>query len=334
MRSEQSCVVTVVRPYITPPTVYACTTLHHITYLLPIHTTHSVPSSPSPTLRLRMVRLRSGYTYEPHPPGTSTGVRIALAGPMGSGKTYVAEWLQRRYPSLHCKRIAFGDEVKDIVQRLWNPPKKDRARLVEFATGVRAMDPNVWINRMLATTEASPDANWICDDLRQSNEIHALRERGWLLVRILVPDEIRRERLVAKYPHDHDEHEAYAQHPTEQEVLRATPNLFACTIDTSSDRVWMDMLEKIMWERYGLRPTNASDEGERVSSSHASPDDTRTTTSNVFDCSEISYVALVCVLGLGCWHAMLHTIVAADDVHVYGHMDGGGEGSVLQWCTL
>lgn len=292
-----------------------------------------------------MVRLRSGYTYGPHPPGTSTGVRIALAGPMGSGKTYAAEWLQRRYPSLHCKRIAFGDEVKDIVQRLWNPPKKDRARLVEFATGVRAMDPNVWINRMLATTEATPDTNWICDDLRQSNEIHALREHGWLLVRILVPDEIRRSRLVAKYPHDHVEHEAYAQHPTEQDVLRANPNLFACTIDTSSDRVWMDMLEKIMLERYGLRPTN---ESERMSphenhNDHHSPatnnnraeDATimlpelgcRTTTSNVFDCCEISYVALVCVLGVGCWHAMLHAIVAADDVH-------GGEGPVLQWCTL
>jgi hypothetical protein len=182
-------------------------------------------------------------------------VRIALAGPMGSGKTFVAEWLQRRYGSVRLRRIGFGDEVKRLVQELWDPPKKDRALLVEFATSMRIIDPAIWIKRLLATMEASPDAHWVCDDLRQDNELVALRERGWLLVRILVPEGVRRQRIRDKYPNDYEEHLSYGGHKTERDMLQTPADVFDLTIDTSDGGMWCDLLEKTVSNRWGLSPS-------------------------------------------------------------------------------
>lgn len=238
-------------------------------------------------------------------PPPSAPVRIALAGPMGSGKTFVAEWLRQRYSSLDLQRIGFGDEVKRLVQELWDPPKKDRALLVEFATSMRAIDPAIWVKRLLARADAAAATHWVCDDLRQDNELAALRERGWLLVRILVPEDVRRQRLRTVYPDDYEEHMAYAQHRTEQDMLHADAAHFACTIDTSDGGMWCELLEKVIYDRWGLRPS------PMMATPPASPDGSARTTPTVDGPQpwEWALYALSTVVGVGSWMWMLHTMV-------------------------
>ena len=229
-------------------------------------------------------------------------IRIALAGPMASGKTFVAGWLQKRYSHLQLKRVGFGDEVKRVVQDLWNPVRKDRTLLVEFATSMRKIDAAIWIKRMFAQTDASPDTNWVCDDLRQDNELVALQTRGWLLVRILVPNSIRQERLKSKYPNDYEEHMAYANHKTENDMLNASPELFSCTIDTSDGGFWCEVLERAILNRWGVSPSP-------MLTPPISPPSKQTSMNTVG--SHLHEMGLLCItlcMGLGCWLCMLHRI--------------------------
>lgn len=222
-------------------------------------------------------------------------IRIALAGPMGSGKTFVAKWLQKRYSHLRMRRIGFGDEVKRLVHELWNPSKKDRSLLVEFGTSMRKIDSAIWIKRLFAQIDASPDTNWVCDDLRQDNELAALQEQGWLLVRILVPNNIRQERLKSKYPNDYEEHMAYANHKTENDMLNSSPDLFSCTIDTSDGGFWCEVLERAILNRWAVSPSP-------MLTPPASPTVTQTPmhTSGAYF-QEMGLLFMTLCVGLGCW---------------------------------
>ena len=257
-------------------------------------------------------------------------VRIALAGPMGSGKTFVAEWLQRRYSSLQLRRIGFGDEVKRLVQELWDPPKKDRALLVEFATSMRVIDPAIWIKRLLATTDAAPAAHWVCDDLRQDNELVALRERGWILVRILVPEGVRKQRIQDKYPDDFEEHLSYGGHKTERDMLQTPAEVFDLTIDTSDGGMWCDLLEKAVLNRWGLSPSP-------METPPASPNSTRLPLAVVREQGRtICGYAVECflfsasvVVGVSSWLWMLPSVL--HDVRMENRTMGE---AVLEWSQF
>lgn len=224
----------------------------------------------------------------------SEPIRIALAGPMGSGKTFVAEWLQKRYSHLQLRRIGFGDEVKRLVQELWNPGRKDRTLLVEFATSMREIDSAIWIKRMFAQMDASPNTNWVCDDLRQDNELTALQARGWLLVRILVPNHVRQKRLKSKYPNDYKEHMAYANHKTENDMLNSSPELFSCTIDTSDGGFWCEVLEKAILNHWGVSPSP-------MLTPPTSPHAKQSSRYKLGSCiHEIGLLSITLCVGLGC----------------------------------
>ena len=252
----------------------------------------------------------------PHKTLSHVPVRIALAGPMGSGKTFVAEWLQRRYGSLRLQRIGFGDEVKRLVQELWDPSKKDRALLVEFATSMRVIDPAIWIKRFLATIATTPNAHWVCDDLRQDNELVALRERGWVLVRILVPEGVRRQRIQDKYPDDYEEHLSYGSHKTERDMLQTPADVFDLTIDTSDGGMWCNLLEKTVYNRWGLSPTPmetppaSPNSMSRAVSPGSHVEQGRTICGYAVECLLFS---MSVVVGVGSWMWMFQKVVA--DAH-------------------
>ena len=236
-------------------------------------------------------------------------IKIAFAGQMGSGKTYVAEWLQDRYKCISLRRIGFGDEVKRLVQELWDPPKKDRPLLVNFATSMRAIDPAIWVKRLFAQTDAQPDVNWVCDDLRQDNEIAALHDRGWLLIRIAVPEDIRRQRLKLKYPNDYEDHMSYSEHRTEQDVLNADASLFACTIDTSADNeLWCKVVDKVIHDRWGICPSTLCtppNTPPKKDQSASESDDDFVVESSYSECVLLYTYATIGILG-GLWMYFVH----------------------------
>ena len=60
-------------------------------------------------------------------------MKIAISGPMGSGKTTIANMIKKEYPNF--KIFSFGQKVKDIANELFNMDKnnKNRSLLINIA---------------------------------------------------------------------------------------------------------------------------------------------------------------------------------------------------------
>ena len=74
-------------------------------------------------------------------------MKIAIQGPMCSGKTTLAEIIQRidtRY-----NRYSFGQKIKDIAVELFTMKQKNRSLLIHIADSMRQIDEDVWVNYLM-----------------------------------------------------------------------------------------------------------------------------------------------------------------------------------------
>ena len=103
-------------------------------------------------------------------------MKIAISGPMGSGKTTIANLIITSNPEY--KIYSFGQKIKDIAYELFNMNKlvKDRSLLINIADKMREIDPDVWAKYTM--TQLSD--NVIIEDVRYPNELQALRDRLFL----------------------------------------------------------------------------------------------------------------------------------------------------------
>ena len=74
-------------------------------------------------------------------------MKIAIYGPMCSGKTTVATIIQsieNRY-SIY----SFGQKIKDLAVELFDMKKKDRSLLIAIGSKMREINENVWAEYIL-----------------------------------------------------------------------------------------------------------------------------------------------------------------------------------------
>lgn len=111
------------------------------------------------------------------------------------GETIYAEWmgLMRK----HCNLL-----MED---------GKPRAFLQDWGTMIKSFDENVFIRHALERVEKD---NCVCDDLRLADEACAFRADGWALVKVVLPESIRMERVNSLYP----EQVSLLNHHTETEL--------------------------------------------------------------------------------------------------------------------
>src|SRR5690606_6088430 len=156
-------------------------------------------------------------------------MRIAFAGPRGTGKTTLAQYLADHHGFTRCslaapiKRIIseaptdsyerhqyllrwgrelfpgrlvtqarFATEAARMMATERDPGR--RAQLLGTDIG-RALDDSVWIRYML---EHLPDGHVVVDDVRFRNECEALRVTGFILVRLTAPPDVLAARLAAR----------------------------------------------------------------------------------------------------------------------------------------
>lgn len=164
-------------------------------------------------------------------------MKIALFGKIRSGKDTVGKILIEEHGF---KRFAFGDGIGAIIQEYFPEAwagGKPRKHYQHIGQQLRVLNPNVWINYMLHNIdketcrkrqqwaigkEDSPHLNVVVTDGRQINEAERLKEEGFLIVRVVCPEEIRIERMKALgdlfKPED-------LKHETELNVDRITPDV-------------------------------------------------------------------------------------------------------------
>jgi len=136
-------------------------------------------------------------------------MKIAIHGPMCSGKTTIANMIIRmdsRY-----QRYSYGQKIKDIASELFGMDYKDRTLLITIADAMKKINPNVWINYVKKQTDKRDHC--VIDDLRFQNELDSLT--GWKIICLKVPLEERIKRIKQLYPQDYDNHIQNMNHNSE-----------------------------------------------------------------------------------------------------------------------
>jgi len=153
-------------------------------------------------------------------------MRIAFAGPRGTGKTTLAQyladyhgftrmslavpikriiaecpadsyerhqcllrWGQELFPGRMILAARFATEAARVLAAVRDPGR--RAQLIGTDVG-RALDQEVWIRYLLTHL---PDGPVAVDDVRFRNECEALRQAGFVLIRLHAPAPVLAERI-------------------------------------------------------------------------------------------------------------------------------------------
>tara|TARA_Y100000768_G_C23990131_1_gene691871 strand:+ start:3356 stop:3895 length:540 start_codon:yes stop_codon:yes gene_type:complete len=157
-------------------------------------------------------------------------MKIAISGKMGSGKTYLADEISKRFDF---KRASFAGKLKSLAKELFNMDYKNRSLLIDFATKMRDIDKNVWIRAMFKSIENCE--NVVIDDLRLENEYNTLMLEGWFICKINIDENERINRLISKYGKKSKEHFEHSNSITENDVVNMEDNRFNFVINGCSD---------------------------------------------------------------------------------------------------
>ena len=141
-------------------------------------------------------------------------MKIAVYGPMCSGKTTVANIIQEldnRY-----EIYSFGQKIKDLASELFDMEGKNRSLLINIADKMREIDEDVWAKYIIKQTQHKEHC--LIDDLRFQNELDHLH--GWKIICLTTPKEIRLQRLKKLYPENYEDHIKNMSHKSETDTLK------------------------------------------------------------------------------------------------------------------
>lgn len=120
-------------------------------------------------------------------------MRIAIAGPMGSGKTTISEYMNRVYGT---DTLSFGFYVREALEligvneNVWDKRKSPELRqlLQTLGQGMRDYDEDFWVNKMRHELDSGFfDDDVVVDDLRYYNEAAMLQDEGFYLIKLECP---------------------------------------------------------------------------------------------------------------------------------------------------
>ena len=146
-------------------------------------------------------------------------MKIAISGPMGSGKSTIANML-KKYNSEY-EIYSFGGKIKEIAYDLFkmNRDFKDRSLLINIADKMRDIDPDIWAKYIVNQTDNHKYC--IIDDLRFQNELDILqKDNDWIYIVLHIDENIRLDRLKKIYPDNYEDHVKNMSHLSEQGNLK------------------------------------------------------------------------------------------------------------------
>lgn len=139
----------------------------------------------------------------PHLPPAVPLTRIALCGKMAVGKSYNANVIVSEYGY---KKVAFAAKLKEVGRDLYGIEGKDGAKRIfwqEFSDDLKEYDPDMWTRHLLYTVEMEEKRGAkgvVLDDLRFMREAEILRDNGFIIIKVQIPESIRLTRINHLYP--------------------------------------------------------------------------------------------------------------------------------------
>ena len=165
---------------------------------------------------------------------------IAIVGEMSAGKTTLADYLVENHGYT---RVSFASRLKRIAAEVYNDGKpiaksdwyeglvqinhrdervpvqlSGRQLLQELGQAVKTLDERFWVRALLADIDAGVygDGPYVTDDCRFDFEADTLRERGFVVLKLATPEEVRMARYASVYGRLPTPEEL--AHPSETEV--------------------------------------------------------------------------------------------------------------------
>jgi len=149
-------------------------------------------------------------------------MRIGLVGRAGAGKSTLASVLVNCYGF---EKFSLADEVREIARKLGYDVRKPYSQQVREVLQIigmtgRMLCEDIWIRKLLE--KIGNKQKIVIDDIRFKNEVKALKEHGFLIVKLECPEEVLKERLGEGY--------VDPMHPSEIEVFEIKADIvFNCT---------------------------------------------------------------------------------------------------------
>lgn len=144
-------------------------------------------------------------------------MKVAICGKMCSGKSHLAKLIVNKYPEY--KILSYGQKVKDIASEMFGMTTKDRSLLIQVASKLREIDPDVWSKYVLK--QARDLDNCIIDDLRFQNELDGLinNDSDWIFIKLNISKKLQESRIKNLYCDDYKDHIDNANHESEKNEL-------------------------------------------------------------------------------------------------------------------
>ena len=139
-------------------------------------------------------------------------MKIAIIGKMCSGKSTISQIIMDQDSSY--KTFSFGGAVKRYAKEIFNMQGKDRSLLINFANKMREIDSNVWVRPVIE--ESRLFDNCIIDDVRYQNELDALVNDNWIIIKLNISRELQEERIKLTYPENYKDHLENINHFSEK----------------------------------------------------------------------------------------------------------------------
>ena len=162
-------------------------------------------------------------------------MRIGICGKIASGKTTLANELVKKYGYT---RFSFGTAVKQFAVEIcgMDPEKKDRELLQKIGhEGRRILFQDVWVETVIRKSKQVELA--IVDDIRYINEMEALKNDGWILIKLNISQELQEKRIRETYPDNFQQHLDNRNHvsETEMDTIDASKFDFIISVDENGN---------------------------------------------------------------------------------------------------
>jgi len=164
---------------------------------------------------------------------TGDTMKIGICGKMASGKTTIAEYLTV-LENEPFEIISMAGEVKRVGRELFGMTKKDRPLLQKIGMKMREIRQSVWLDAVISQANQSK-CSVVCDDVRFVNEAKSLKKDGWILVRLVISEDLQKERLQDTYGDDWKVHWNNRTDASEAEVDMIPLDWFDLVITAAND---------------------------------------------------------------------------------------------------